>query len=98
MLTKTFVIYRKQRAYENQCGVIDIFHEFFTSVVMKQFKLLFTGIADSVKSISSKCFDVLSTISSVNSVFVDNRYLANCQYGQLVYFILIKKERSIYFA
>lgn len=48
-----FKIHSKQRAYKNECGVVDLFHEFFTAVVMKQLKIFFTSIAELVHSISS---------------------------------------------
>lgn len=43
----------KQRTYKNECGVIDLFHEFFTTVAMKQLKIFFTSIAEMVHSIST---------------------------------------------
>ncbi|XP_031636671.1 uncharacterized protein LOC116349398 [Contarinia nasturtii] len=43
----------KQSTTKTQCGVIDLFHEFFANVLMKQLKIFFMTVADIVHSISA---------------------------------------------
>ncbi|XP_055304634.1 uncharacterized protein LOC129569618 [Sitodiplosis mosellana] len=43
----------KQSAHKTQCGVVDLFHEFYTGILMKQLKIFFMTIAELVQTIST---------------------------------------------
>lgn len=52
----SILFYRRQSTHKNECGVIDLFHEFYSSVLLKQLKLFFLTITDLIQSISSKYY------------------------------------------
>lgn len=70
--TNLLFINSRQSQHKTQCGIVDLFHEFVSNIVMKQLKIFFTTIAEMVGSIGSK----LAFLS--NSLFVSLNF--NCNY------------------